>query len=291
MKIHFPILSAAATVLVGLLSNSAAVAEVDPALHGKLPPEYADGVTIAVYNDWAPDEFIDEDGNLAGWSVDLARAVEDLLGVPFEYVGTSFEGIIPGLLSKRYDAGFSSFGVTPERLETLDFVPQRLVGTSFAIPVKSELMISEREDVCGVIVAVQQGTWDEQTLEKLNTDTCEAQDLAPVQIQRHSNQTQAELAVRSGRAQASFASSAKMGYLAQQSKLFRVSDLVIDPVYSSIGIRKDDALGPILRDAIQILIENGTYTEIMTKWGLDTQGNLPEALLITEENGESILGQ
>ena len=54
-------------------------------------------------------------GELKGWSVDMAKAMSERLGVPFKFEATSFDVIIPGLASKRYDAGFSSFGMSAIR--------------------------------------------------------------------------------------------------------------------------------------------------------------------------------
>jgi polar amino acid transport system substrate-binding protein len=260
-----------------------ATAEVIPALHDALPAEYQDGINVAVFNDWPPDEFV-ENGELKGWSVDLAREMEDRLGVKFTYMPTSFDAIIPGLAAKRFDAVFSSFGTTPERLKSLDFVAQRKIGTAFGIRKDSDLQIKVPEDACGVSVTVIEGAWDHQLLEKLNEEHCVAKGLPPVDIQGHSNQAQAELAVRSGRAQATLASSAKMAYLALQTGEFRVSDLVLSPVNSCIGLRKDDPLGQVMTDAIQSMIDDGTYQKIMEKWNLADDGMLTKALLITEAN-------
>ncbi|WP_033048253.1 transporter substrate-binding domain-containing protein, partial [Sinorhizobium meliloti] len=177
-----------------------ALAEVIPALHDALPQEYKEnGVKAAVFNDWAPDEFQDADGQLKGWSVDIAKEMEERLGVPFTFEGTSFDAIIPGLQSKRFDAGFSSFGTTAERLKTLDFVSQRKIGTSFAYPAQSKLDIKTAADACGLTVAVLNGSWDLGLLEKLNANECKHN---PVTMQTHGTQAQAELAVRSQRAQA-----------------------------------------------------------------------------------------
>lgn len=212
--------------------------------------------------------------------------MEERLGVPFNYVGTSFDAIIPGLVGKRFDAGFSSFGSTPERLTELDFVAQRKIGTAFGLPIDSELEITKEQDACGRVVAVISGSWDNQLLEKLNEETCVANDLPEVEIQQHQNQNAAELAVRSGRAEATLASSAKMAYLAQQTGEFKVSALVLEPVYSNIGVRKGDPLGQVMTDAIQTMIDDGTYRDIMEKWNLADSGMLERAVLITEENPE-----
>lgn len=259
-----------------------ALADVIPALHDALPQEYKDnGIKAAVFNDWAPDEYQDADGQLKGWSVDIAKEMEQRLGVTFTFEGTSFDAIIPGLQSKRFDAGFSSFGTTAERLKTLDFVSQRRIGTSFAYPKDSALDIKSAADACGLTVAVLNGSWDIGLLEKLNANECKDK---PVVMQTHGTQAQAELAVRSNRAQATVGGSVKLAYMAKQTGDLKVSDLVLSPVNSCIGVRKGDPLGQVLTDTIQSMIDDGTYEKIMAKWGLNDSGMLTKALLITEEN-------
>jgi polar amino acid transport system substrate-binding protein len=278
------------TAVAIIISAVPAWGQAIPELKEALPEEYRDGIEAAVFNDWPPDEFV-ENGQLVGWSVDIAREIEERLGVPFNYVPTSFDAIIPALIGGRFDAGFASFGSTPERLKQLDFVAQRKIGTAFGIPVDSDLEIAVESDACGHSIAVIAGAWDHQLLEQLNQEHCIDAGLEPVDIQGHQTQNAAELAVRSGRAEATFASSAKMAYLAQQTGDFRVSELVLSPVYSNIGVRKDDPLGQVMADAIQSMIEDGTYEKIMAKWNLDDSGMLDRAVLITEENPEDTLGQ
>lgn len=274
------------SILAGCVLSAAmampALADVIPALHDALPQEYKDnGIKAAVFNDWAPDEFLDSDGQLKGWSVDIAKEMEERLGVAFTFEGTSFDAIIPGLQSKRFDAGFSSFGTTAERLKTLDFVSQRKIGTSFAYPADSKLDIKTAADACGLTVAVLNGSWDLGLLEKLNANECKDK---PVTMQTHGTQAQAELAVRSKRAEATVAGSVKLAYMVKQTGDLKVSELVLSPVNSCIGIRKGDPVGQVMTDAIQSMIDDGTYEKIMAKWGLKDSGMLTKALLITEEN-------
>lgn len=271
-----------------LLSAASVNAEVIPSMRDALPQEYQDnGVKVAVFNDWAPDEFLDSDGVLKGWSVDIAHEIESRLGVPFAYEATSFDAIIPGLESGRFDAGFSSFGSTPERLKVLDFVAQRKIGTAFGFAKDSELVVKKPEDACGLTVAVLTGAWDAQLVEKLNKEVCDGGGLNEITMQDYTSQAQAELAVRSGRAQATVASSVKLAYIAAQTGDMKVSDLVLDPVNSNIGVRKGDPLGQVMTEAIQSMIDDGSYKAIMEKWGIADSGMLTKALLITEENPDN----
>jgi len=78
------------------------------------------------------------------------------------------------------------------------------------------------------------------------------------------------------------AGSAKLAYMAKQTGQMKVSPLTLQAVNSCIGVRKGDPLGQVLTDAIQSMIDDGSYEKIMAKWGLDDGGMLKQAQLVTE---------
>lgn len=255
----------ASSVLLPVAVATAQEIAVVPALHDAVPENYkTDGVKIAAFNDWPPDEFV-EDGVLKGWSIDMAHAMSAKLGVPFEIEGTSFDVIIPGLAGGRYNAGFSSFGVTPERLQTLDFVPQRREGTAYASLASKPVPVSTEPDLCGHSVAVLTGAWDFQYLTDVSAEKCVAAGAAPIDLQQFTTQNAAELAVSSGRVELVAAGSAKLLYMAKQTGTFAVSELTSGAVYNGIGVPKGDPIGPLLRDALQSMMDDGSYQAIMEK--------------------------
>lgn len=276
--------AALAVSLTGAIAASAAdEVKVDKALHDALPQQYKDdGVKVAVFNDWAPDEFM-ENGELKGWSVDLSKAIAQKLGVTFHYTGSSFDALIPGLEGKRFDAAFSSFGATKERLEILDFISQRREGTAYGFLKTKPLKIDEEKDLCGHSIAILNGSWDYQNLQNISQEKCVAASLPPIDLQQFSTQNAAELAVSSGRVEIVASGSAKMGYFAKQIGTFDVSKLVSNAVHSCVGVRRGDPLGPAIEGAIQDLMNDGTYKQIMDKWGI-TSGLLTKSVLITKEN-------
>jgi polar amino acid transport system substrate-binding protein len=270
--------------LVIALTSQVHAAEPIKKLHDAVPEQYQkDGINVAVFNDWPPDEFV-ENGELKGWSVDFAKEISARLGVEFKFIPTSFDAIIPGLASKRFDAGFSSFGATAERLEVLDFVAQRKEGTAYASKKGRNLVVNEEKDLCGHSISIINGSWDYQNLQKINERSCVAAKLKPIDLQQFSNEANAELAVSSGRVDFVAAGSAKLRYLAKQTGTYDVSNLVSNAVYSCIGVRKGDALGPVLRDAIQSMIDDGTYKTILAKWGVDGSGTIDKSLVINKDN-------
>ncbi|TCL90780.1 amino acid ABC transporter substrate-binding protein (PAAT family) [Rhizobium sp. PP-WC-2G-219] len=267
-------------VLTGLALGTASAAGIDQKLHDAVPEQYrANGVNVAAFNDWPPDEFI-ENGELKGWSIDMAKAMSAKLGVTFTFTPTSFDAIIPGLASKRFDAGFSSFGVTEERLQVLDFVPQRKEGTAFAFLKEKNFDIQAEKDLCGHSIAVMTGAWDFQYLQTVSADICVKTGAEPIDLQQFTTQNAAELAVSSARIEMVAAGSAKLQYLAKQTGRFGVSKLTSNAVFNGIGVRRDDPLGPVLRDALQAMIDDGSYTALMAKWGVDGAGMLDAAILV-----------
>ena len=86
-----------------MLGASMAAADVIPALHDALPQAYKDsGIKVAVFNDWAPDEYVDADGTLKGWSVDLAHEMDHFIEENF----AMFDGALERLLrSDRHVSG------------------------------------------------------------------------------------------------------------------------------------------------------------------------------------------
>jgi polar amino acid transport system substrate-binding protein len=266
--------------LLAALGGQAGAAGVDPKLHDALPADYkSNGVNVAVFNDWPPDEFV-ESGELKGWSVDMAKAMAEKLGVEFKFTPTSFDAIIPGLVGKRFDAGFSSFGVTAERLQALDFVPQRREGTAYASLKGKNFNIQGERDLCGRSVAVLTGAWDFQYLTKVSGEVCKG--TKPIDLQQFTTQNAAELAVSSGRVDLVAAGSAKLQYLAKQTGKFDVSTFVSNAVYNGIGVRRGDPLGPVLRDALQAMMDDGSYKTLMTKWGVSGSGMLDKAVLVDQ---------
>ncbi|WP_246770757.1 transporter substrate-binding domain-containing protein [Aestuariivirga sp. YIM B02566] len=270
----------AAGAIIAIATTAAVAGGVDQKLHDALPDQYkTNGVNVAVFNDWPPDEFV-ENGELKGWSVDMAKAMSEKLGVPFKFEATSFEIIIPGLVSKRFDAGFSSFGVTEERLQSLDFVPQRREGTAYASLKGKNFNIQNEKDLCGHSVAVLTGAWDFQYLTKVSAETC--QGAKPIDLQQFTTQNAAELAVSSGRVELVAAGSAKLQYMAKQTGTFEVSTFVSNAVYNGIGVRRGDPIGPVLRDALQSMMDDGSYKQLMAKWGVDGSGMLDKAVLVDQ---------
>jgi polar amino acid transport system substrate-binding protein len=228
--------------------------------------ELSDGTwTIGSDIAYAPIEFLDENDEPVGLDIDLANAMAEVMGVEAQFENAAFDGLIPALLSERYDTLMSSMSVNPERDEQVDFIPYFNAGSGIIVPAGNPQNIESADDLCGKRVAVQEGTIQVEFLEQQSA-TCSE----PIDIRRFPTDPEAVQALISEQADAEIADFPVAAYSATQSNgALEVIPNQIDPGPYGIAIRPDsDDLEEALQAALDEIIENGTYDEILEKWNL-----------------------
>ncbi len=78
-------------------------------------------IVVATEGAWAPWTYHDEQGNLVGFDVEVAKAIADKLGVTATFAETEWDGIFAGLDAGRYDIAANGVEVTDERAEKYNF--------------------------------------------------------------------------------------------------------------------------------------------------------------------------
>ncbi|SFQ59117.1 polar amino acid transport system substrate-binding protein [Variovorax sp. OK605] len=76
---------------------------------------------IATEGTYAPWSFKDAQGVLQGWDVDIAKALCEKMSARCEIVAQDWDGIIPGLMARKYDMIVASMAITPQRRQRVDF--------------------------------------------------------------------------------------------------------------------------------------------------------------------------
>ncbi len=78
-------------------------------------------VKIATEGAYAPWNFTGAGGKLEGYEIDLANELCGRMKVKCEIVAQDWDGIIPALQAKKYDAIMAGMNITDKRLETISF--------------------------------------------------------------------------------------------------------------------------------------------------------------------------
>jgi ABC-type amino acid transport substrate-binding protein len=128
-------------------------------------------VTIGTNAEYPPFEFVDEDGNISGFDIELMEAIAAEAGFDYEFVNTRWDGIFVALASGEFDAVISAATITAERAEMVNFSdPYFNAGQRLAVRA-NETEIAGPEDLAGKKVGVQLGTTGDIWL----TDNTEAE--------------------------------------------------------------------------------------------------------------------
>lgn len=268
----------AALALTGCVNNSTESTEsdsatsniaVDEAAAALVPEEIAKTGKLTVGTDptYAPNEYKDENGNIVGWEIELFDAAAAKLGLKTEYTAAKFDNIIPGVEGGKYNLGLSSFFDKVERQKVVDMVSYYTAGSQFASRAGAGL---DANNLCGLTVAAQNGT--AQYLEDLPmmSDACTAAGKDAINILGFDAQDEATTAVVVGKADAMVADSPVVQYAVKQNsgELELLGD-IFGVYYYAMPVAKDSGLAPAIQAAIQSLIDDGTYANILGAYGVE----------------------
>jgi polar amino acid transport system substrate-binding protein len=244
-------------------ANAAVAAQVPAAIKSK------GTLTVAADATYAPDEFIATDGHtVIGWDAELADALAAEMGLKANIVNATFDTIIPGLAAGKYDLGASSFTDTKEREKTVDFVTYYSAGTSFYAKSTANPGVSTIADLCGKTVSVEKGTTEQEESEA-QSKKCPKEGKKAVAVLTYPDQNGANLAISSGRAQLGMADSPIADYQVKQSKgALKIVGKPYGPFTYGLAIPKNTGMAAPVLAAMKALIADGTYLQILKKWGV-----------------------
>ncbi|AWE52351.1 MULTISPECIES: ABC transporter substrate-binding protein [Streptomyces] len=262
-------------------------------LADKLPQAIRDKGVIKVGSDiaYAPVEFKDDSGKTVGIDPDLAAAMGKQLGVTFEFENGTFDSLITGLRSKRYDIAMSAMTDTKDRQEGIDsdtgkkvgegvdFVDYFTAGVSIYTQKGKNTDIKTWSDLCGKKIVVQRGTVSED-LAKAEAKKCSGG--KTITIEAFDNDQQAQTRLRAGGAAAGSSDFPVAAYAVKTSGGGNDFQLVGEQVEAApygIAVAKNNAqLRDALKAALDAIIDNGEYDKIIKKWGVE-DGAVKEATI------------
>ena len=224
-------------------------------------------LVVGVNIPYAPNEFKDESGKIVGFDVDLVNAIAATLGLQAEYRESDFAKIIPSVQGDTFNIGMSSFTDTKEREQAVDFVTYFSAGIQWAQPKGGSI---DPNNACGKKVAVQATTTEETDELPAKSKACTDAGKPAIEILKFDSQDAATNAVVLGQADAMSADSPVTLYAIKQSngKLETAGETFESAPYGW-PVKKGSPLAQSLVQALQHLIDNGTYKQIASNWGVE----------------------
>lgn len=224
-------------------------------------------LTVASDATYAPDEFM-QGNKVVGMDADLMNAIGKVMGLKVTIANVTFDNIIAGMVAGHYMIGASSFTDTKAREKQVSFVDYANVGESFYTLKSGGTNIKSISSICGLTVSVETGT-TEETDAKTQSKKCTKAHKKAVNTTPYPTQSQANLAVSSGRAQLGFADTPVADYQVKQSHgKFKLVGKAYAPAPYGLAIAKSTKLTPAIHAAVLYLVKHGTYAKIFKKWGL-----------------------
>ncbi|MFD9126103.1 ABC transporter substrate-binding protein [Kitasatospora sp. NPDC059571] len=252
----------------------------DSALHAALPEaiKKAGKVRVATDIPYPPFEMYVSEGSkeMAGLDYDLGQALGAKLGVTFEFQAQKFDGIVPAIQAGKYDAAISAITDNKEREQVVDFVDYSASGTGIMVAKGNPQKVATLDDLCDRSVAVQTGTNQQKLLEK-HQDACRALGKGQIHLQTFPKDSDAQLALRSGKVVADVLTKPAAGWTAKTADDGATFEVVDDPAAlggynaspNGIAISKNlPQLTDTVQRALQQLIDDGSLAKIYGKYGV-----------------------
>lgn len=210
---------------------------------------------------YEPFEYKDENGELTGFEVELAEAMCAEMNANCEFVIQAWDGMIPGLLARKFDLIMSSMSITEERAERVLFSEPyyNTPGGWFARD-SFDTDVTDMDAMKGKVVGVQRGT---------TMDTYVTENMGGiVTIKRYTTADDMVLDLEGERLDVVF-----VDYPVGEQTILTKEGFkeVGEPVKLGQGVgvamrKRDTELAEQVNAALATLKENGTYDEIMKKY-------------------------
>jgi polar amino acid transport system substrate-binding protein len=205
----------------------------------------------------------------AGQDIDIADAVAKVLGVKLERQDASFETILPALGSGKYDVGTGNFGVTTERLKTVDFVTYINDGQGFAVKKGNPTLTTKVTDLtqlCGLTIGTGAGTTFEATL-TAKKGVCAEAGKKPYDVKVYSENGATLTALQQGRIDVVMSTINGLRHQAAQPAAQTAFLGEYHRLDVGFAFTKGSPLTRAFQAAVNELIKDGTYARILEKWG------------------------
>lgn len=223
-------------------------------------------IRIGVEGAYPPFSQTEADGSVTGFDVDLANALCDQMKAKCTFIKQDWDGMIPALLTRKYDAIIATMDITAERRKKVAFTDKYQQVPARFVALKGSEFEATQEFMKGKKVGVQRAT----TMDLYISDNYPSAD-----VKRYGSFDEAYLDLKAGRLDYVMADSASVtsGLLEKEGgdKFAFIGPKLTDPKWfgegAGIAIRKQDKdLVKQFNAAIKAIRANGVYETVQDKY-------------------------
>jgi polar amino acid transport system substrate-binding protein len=248
MRIATHFFAAASVAAIALFAGSASAQEK---------------IVIASEGAYPPFNSLETDGTLTGFDIDIARALCEEMKAECELVTNDWDGMIPALQSKKFDAIIASMSITPERLQQVDF-SKKYYNTGPAIAVPKDSEITDVDGLKGKTLGAQTSTTHANYAEK---------HMAGSDLKLYPTADEYKLDIQNGRIDGVIDDVVVLSewVKSEEGACCKILtplpiDVEINGEGAGIAVRKGDPLADKFTTAIAAIRQNGKYKEINDKY-------------------------
>lgn len=252
------------SVLMFICSAQVLAADIELAKKSTLEQILKSGkLRVGFESGYMPFEMTDKKGNFVGFDMDVAKKMAKAMGVKLVLVNTAWDGIIPALVTKKFDIIMSGMTITQERNLKINFAnPYIIVGQTILIAKKHEGVVKSYKDLNNpkYIVTSKLGTTGEQSVKRM---------IPKCTYKSFETEPEAALEVVNGKADAFvYDLPYNVVFMARQGKgklVFLDKPFTFEPLAWAINKGDPDFLN-WLNNFIYQIKNDGRYDQIYNKW-------------------------
>lgn len=229
-----------------------------------------------------PFEFI-RDGQIVGYNKDILDYVVEGLGVKLEQLDLPFQGLLPGLLAKKFDLMATSTGINAERASKYAYTHPTGSFQDIIVVRHGETRITKPEDLNGMVVATQMASSPQPIIEAYDKKLKEEGGSGLAELKLFTSFPETHVALASGQVDAIvLASSAAAVLMKNVPDTYQVAGPISEESYLAWVVRPEDGdLRAYINTKIEELKASGKLKELQLKWfGFEMntpfEGYLPE---------------
>ena len=264
------IVSLVAFMVIGfLLTTSAFGADIELAKKSTVESILKRGeLRVGFESGYVPFEMTDKKGNFIGFDMDYGRRMAKDMGVKFVPINTAWDGIIPALVTNKFDIIMGGMTITQERNLKVNFAdPYIVVGQTILLNKKHEGKVKSYKDLNNpqYILTSRMGTTGEQAIKRY---------ISKATYKGFESEAEAGLEVINGKADALVYDLPFCGFLyGSQGKgktVFLDEPFTFEPLAWAINKGDPDFLN-FLNNFLRQTRGDGFYDRLYQKWIIGTE--------------------